>query len=227
MPNIMTLLACVVVALLALPGCSGVKEPGPETAQDVLGVWAAVDHDGDLFDIVIYPNGTAVTNWSKGPDGAKGQMGKWKATAEGIDISYPDGWKDKFKRSGTGFMQEGYAPGARKEAIPMNTCRPIRVTEPRARYVGVWETPDRDSGKPLYIAVFSDGTAKKTNPRNAKGLWSVQYGNAWFTWEDGWHNRIVRTETKFVDQVWRPTETPEMTQPAILAIKRVGDPQTE
>ncbi len=226
MPNYMTLLACVVVALFTLTGCSGNKVPDSVAAHDALGVWAAVDHDGDLFDIVVYPNGTAVTNWSKGPDGAKGQLGKWTATAEGIEIKFPDGWRDVFKRSGTGFMQEGYGPGT-KNALPMNTCRVIRVTEPRARFVGVWETPERETGKTLYIAVFSDGTAKKSLPANAKGLWSVQYGNAWFNWEDGWNNRIVRTETKYVDQVWRPTETVEMTQPAILPIKRVGDPQNE
>lgn len=224
MPKSMILLACVVLAFLGMAGCAGEKH-APESAKDVFGVWAAVDHDGDLFDVVIYPTGTAVTNWSKGPDGAKGQVGKWTATADGIEIKFPDGWRDVFKRSGTGFIQEGYAPGT-KDGLPMNTCRAIRVTDPRARFVGVWETPDRETGKPLFIAVFSDGTAKKTSDSAAKGLWTVQYGNAYFNWSDGWVNRILRTETRYVDQVWRPTEIPEESQPAILNIRRVGDPQT-
>ncbi len=225
MPKSMILLACVALCFSSLMGCAS-NAPAPESAKDVFGVWAAVDHDGDLFDLVIYPDGTAVTNWSKGSEGAKGQKGKWVAGADGgIEIKYPDGWHDVFKRDGTGFVQEGYAPGP-KGALPTNSCRAIRVTDPRARFVGVWETPDRDSGKPLYIAVFSDGTARKTSDAKAKGLWTVQYGNAYFTWSDGWNNRIVRTETRYIDQVWRPTEIPEQSQPAILNIRRVGDPQT-
>ncbi|MEI8313178.1 MAG: hypothetical protein WCH98_20710, partial [Verrucomicrobiota bacterium] len=57
---------------------AGTVPQKPATKVSYAGTWAVADDQGQLFDIVVFPNGQAASNWTKGPSGAHGERGFWR-----------------------------------------------------------------------------------------------------------------------------------------------------
>ena len=108
------LLLCV-----GLASCQSGQDaiPGPMESMtqgmDYLGTWALNDTENQLFNIVVRPDRTVVSNWSKGSRGAEGERGAWKRTGHRLIISYKDGWTDILSPSRYGISRQSYSPGRR------------------------------------------------------------------------------------------------------------------
>jgi hypothetical protein len=181
-------------AALAAGGCATRLSPADAAAREFAGGWALADTEGDLFDVIVRADGTAVTNWSKGAAGARGERGTWTPAAggEGISLSYDSGWRDVIQRAGRGYSKRSYGPGVPVSAVPTNEGVALRVRGPVLPFVGVWET-SRDGGAAEFLAMKSDGSARRTGAPSATGRWSVSDGAARVEWSDG-STLVIRPE---------------------------------
>lgn len=196
------LLSLLTLSILFANGCATSKSSA--AGREFVGTWAAKDTEGDLFNIVIYDNGTAITNWSKGESGAKGEFGRWEASKGTISINYDDGWCDVISRKGKGYYKKSYGPGASVSGNPTNQGPAKRVKGKLEPFVGVWETTAAEKDVPFFMALKSDGTAVKSIDPKSTGKWSVIDGCAVSTWSDGWTDRICIGKDGATNEAWKP-----------------------
>lgn len=161
-------------------------QEGPvNPAAEFLGVWQAKDDDGDVFNIIIMPEGKAVTNWFKGEAGSRGEFGDWTVEDGAIRLIYDSGWKDVLIKNDEGYLKLGYAPGITFNDQPSNQDMAEKVTGPVAEYIGVWYREDSLPKKPWYLALLSDRSARRSDNLEAAGKWELHDGGrVEITWAD-------------------------------------------
>lgn len=156
-----------------------------QPVSEFTGVFEVKDDDGDVFNILIFPEGKAITNWYKGEMGARGEFGDWEREDDHINISYDSGWKDVILKNDEGYQKFGYAPGITLNDQPSNQGSAQRVTGPVAEYIGVWYREGMEAKDPWFLALLSDRTARRSDNIEAAGKWEVvENGRVVITWED-------------------------------------------
>ncbi len=166
-------------------------EPLQPVAQgmDYLGTWALNDTDNQLFNIIVRPDRTVVSNWSKGSRGAEGERGNWKRTGTRMIISYKDGWTDVLSPSRYGISRQSYQPGTGTDGMPSSFGSAVRVADPMAQFCGVFQIGE-DGG---FVSLLSSGLAYKSDALSNRigdridvipGTWTMDEGVALISWSD-------------------------------------------
>jgi hypothetical protein len=205
------------------PAADVPERPGAiASAPSFEGVWSTRDDQGEAFDMVIFPNGQAVTNWSKGLGGAKGERGFWRKDGTRLIAIYEDGWTDVLEPADGGYVHKGFAPGTSLDAPPTNSAPAQRISGAAAGYAGVWRMNREPDGTYQYVALFSGGRAFSTVNGGSEGKWEITDKGARCTWpRDGWVDQIEHGPNGWQKRSWVGSES-EM--PAdVSPVVRVGE----
>jgi len=197
-------------------GTPAVRLPG-----DMSGVWATRDENGTPFDIVLFPNGQAVTTFPKGPAGVRGERGFWRTEHNRAIILFDDGWTDTLSVIDGRITHCGYAPGEDPDSGPRNSFPAEKFGGPAAVFVGVWRLNKEPDGSYLYVTLQSGGAAFSTINGLTEGKWTLDGESAKAVWPDGWVDRISRSagEWQKVSSVGESGDTPSDLERAV----RVGE----
>jgi hypothetical protein len=210
--------------LVVTPADTGLqKKPANSTPEKISyeGTWTTTDKQGQVFDIVIFQNGQAVTNWTKGPTGARGERGYWRNDERRLAVLYSDGCTDIIEPAANGFLHRRYPAGSPLDARPIVEAETRRVEDGREALVGVWRLNKEPDGSHLYIALQSNGTAVSTINGATDGKWKANEKGALCEWPDGWVDQIERASGGWQKRSWVGAET---SAPADLSpATRVGE----
>jgi hypothetical protein len=199
---------------------SAVAEPGRNKVS-YQGIWTTVDAQGQGFDIVIFPNGQAVTNWAKGPEGARGERGYWRQDEQRLTAVYSDGSTDIIEPDESGFRHRRYSAGSPLDSQPMAQSEAKRAEGSQSALVGVWRLNKEPDGSHLYIALHSNGRAISTVNGGTEGKWRANERGALCEWPDGWIDQIERGAAGWQKRSWIGSES---SAPADLSLAtRVGE----
>jgi len=86
--------------------------------------------------------------------------------------------------------------------IEFNQPGSLAAAPNRARFYGDWTVGDGAGGK-FTITLKPDGSAHKTMG-DGSGTWTVVKGEAQISWEDGWHDVIRKTGSKYEKAAYAP-----------------------
>lgn len=171
-------------------------EPKPDAAE-FIGAWTTTDEQGQLFDVLIFPNGQAVTTWTKGKHGARGELGFWRTENNRILIFLEDGWTDSLEKTADGVLHHGYPPGSPLNKPPATTEPAKRLAHDMEDVVGVWRlNKEPDSGY-QYLALQSSGRAFSSVNGGTEGTWKHKGKTIECTWPDGWIDILEATPEGF------------------------------
>jgi hypothetical protein len=185
------------------------------------GTWTITDAQGQLFDIVLFKNGQAVTNWVKGPAGARGERGYWRVDQHRLTIVYSNGCTDIIEPSASEFSYSRYSPGSPLNARPSINAVARRLENNLLALIGVWRLNKEPDGSHLYIALQSNGNAFSTINGMTAGKWKPNENGALCEWPDGWIDQIERGTGGWQKRSWIGSEA---GAPADLsAASRVGE----
>lgn len=96
------------------------------------------------------------------------------------------------------------------------------ITTASPDWSGIWSVED-PAGTPFHIRINKDKTATNDKvsglgKKGDYGIWAVQGGILYLTWDRGFHDAIFPGEEGYVYQSWGPTQSPddkpEVTSPA-------------
>jgi hypothetical protein len=193
----------------------------PKTPISYEGLWTAADAQGQAFDIVIFPNGQAVTTWTKGAEGARGERGYWRREERGITVVYSDGSTDVIEREENGFLHRRYSAGSPLDSQPLAQGEARKGEGNDSALVGVWRLNKEPDGSHLYIALQSGGRAVSTINGGTEGKWRVNEKGALCEWPDGWVDQIERGNAGWQKRSWIGSES---SAPADFSLAtRVGE----
>jgi hypothetical protein len=185
------------------------------------GLWTTADAQGQAFDIIIFPNGQAVTNWTKGTEGARGERGYWRQDEQRITVVYSDGSTDVIERGDNGFQHRRYSAGSPLDSQPLAQGEAKRGEGNDSSLVGVWRLNKEPDGSHLYIALQSNGRAMSTINGGTEGKWKANEKGALCEWPDGWVDQIERGNAGWQKRSWIGSES---SAPADLSLAtRVGE----
>ena len=186
---------------------------------DYLGSWALNDTQNQLFNIVVRPDKTVVSNWSKGDRGAEGERGTWKRKGTRLIISYNDGWTDVLSPSRYGISRQSYSPGVGMEDSPASFGSAVRLEDQLAQFCGVFQAGK--SGE--YVSLLSSGLAYRSAPRSnqigakielIRGTWLIDENAALISWSDDVVQRVTWQRGVYVLETESETGTaPSMLRP--------------
>ena len=193
----------------------------PLSAEDAAGVWTLSDDENAAFDVRLSAKGTAVSNWSKGSVGARGEHGHWAIVDGAIVIDYDDGWRDIVFRNARGSLRKkSYSPDMPRDGPPRDETIALRTLKETAPWVGVYEVAAAGSrtGATHFIAIQSTGLAWNTADDVRVGAWwmageamRIRWANGWLdefrAAADGYEVRSWRSAAAF-DAVGNPSEPP-------------------
>jgi hypothetical protein len=212
----------------ATSGTGSMPAAGGMSREEAVGTWSITDSDNELFNVIVAPDGSAVDTYWKGPDGAKGERGRWELVNGCVDIRYGSGWRDLISRSALGHRKVGYpprlAPGTGSQDQPANEGSAVKVTGDRLPFVGVWTVPGggETTHYEVTMALRSDGMAMKTCEAYDPGLWRVENGVATIVWADGWRSALERADSEeWSYRVWRPGMNPTEMPAASGKVRKV------
>lgn len=198
------LLALVLPLMAMAISCQSSRKPIPEPLApvadgiDYMGTWAINDTQNQLFNIIVRPDRTVVSNWSKGTRGAWGERGTWKRSGSRMVIKYGDGWTDVLmpSRYGVdGVARQSYRPGTSPDGQPTSVGAAVRVDGNEARFCGVFELEEDGD----FVSLLSSGLAYRSkNPTGGLdqltnlivGTWSVSDAGVDLAWGDGSQEQI-------------------------------------
>jgi hypothetical protein len=196
-------------------------ERAPASKISYVGTWSAADDQGQVFDLIIFPNGQAVSNWTKGSGGAQGKRGFWRVDTNRLLVFFQDGWTDVIFDSGDGFKRRGFEPGSDVNGSPKIESAAKRLDADR--FTGVWCLNKEPDGSYLYVALQSSGRAFSTIEGGTEGTWERTKEGALCKWPDGWNDLIFPTNDGFQKRSWVGTADQSTTPPDISAAVRVGE----
>lgn len=148
--------------------------PGDGTAPvTFLGVWAVTDGDENFFNILIFPENRAVSNFWGDGNGPKGETGSYEITGTKCTVKYADGWVDVLSAENGALVKYSFAPGTPTDGTPSNQSQARSVGLPMRPFVGVWQAKLPDPFGEIFVALKSDGTAMSSEMNNGTGTWSV------------------------------------------------------
>lgn len=159
------------------------------------------------FDVVLAPDGGAVSNWSKGPHGARGESGRWVIANGRIVIDYVDGWRDVILRKPTGELaKRSWGPGVARDGAPSNFGQAVRTAASYASWIGVYELPVAQSttGEKFAIAIQSSHVAWKTIDEVKVGCWWIADGFLRIRWANGWCDELHTLGADYEVRSWKP-----------------------
>lgn len=188
--------------------------------EKFVGSWAATDQNGQAFDLVLFPNGQAITTRSKGPAGAMGERGFWRTTPQGATAFFADGWTDHLLVEGDGILHQSYAPDLSPGGTPTNQSPAVRTDDDKSGFVGLWRLNKEADGSYLSIVLQSSGRAFSNV--NGEGKWETTPEGARCTWTDGWNDLIFRSPEGYQKRSWVGPEQ-NATPPDISDAVRVGE----
>ena len=205
-------LACAVgVGLLGVACASGSPKSGTMTTEitrDVAeGTWALTDGENALFNVNLLNDGVAISNWCKGPDGAKGEHGNWKVEDGVLLLNWTDGWLDVIQLGHIGFEKYSYAPRANRQGPPTSFGQAMKVLNYSTQWAGVWKTRSADAklkNQEFYICLQSNGVAMKSIDAIDTGCWQKQQGGIAIYFSDGWYMLIARDGDSVEARSWAP-----------------------
>jgi len=204
----------------AKPVAAPVPQQKPATKISYVGTWSAADEQGQLFDIVVFPNGQAVSNWTKGPSGAHGERGFWRLENNRLLVFFQDGWTDVISESDARFQHRGFEPGATVDGPPKNESAARRIEG--NTFAGVWCLNKEPDGSYLYVALQSSGRAFSTVGGGTEGTWEKTKEGALCKWPDGWNDLIFPSSDGFQKRSWVGPAEQNTTPPDISPALRVG-----
>jgi len=211
------------------PPTQSSDSPAPQSAKqtpvEFAGTWTTTDEQGQVFDIVVFPNGQTVTNWTKGNAGARGQRGLWRQENGRLIALFDDGWTDVIQSADGGFVHQGFSPGTPLDGTATNQAPASRADGPEAAFVGVWRMNKEPDGSYLYLALQSNGRALSTINGGTEGKWEKTGKGALCTWPDGWADLIERSSEGWQKRSWVGTET--STTADLSTATRVGETRFE
>jgi hypothetical protein len=185
------------------------------------GTWTVTDARGPVFDIIVFKNGQAVTNWVKGPAGARGERGYWRADPQRLTIVYTNGCTDIIQPAEGKFSYSRHEAGSALEAKPLVHAEAKRLESGQLALIGVWRLNQEPDGSHLYIALQSNGSAFSTINGTTTGKWKANESGAFCEWPDGWIDQIERGSGGWQKRSWIGSDT---GAPADLApATRVGE----
>lgn len=208
-------LALGLFGMIGMASCgaqNGVSNRAPHAAAipisrgEAVGTWSLVDDENVTFDVVLSQDGSAVSNWSKGPQGAQGEEGRWVIRDGCIDIDYTDGWHDSVSRDAAGrFVKQSYAPGASRSGPPSNFGQAARTPTHLAKWVGLYEVPSAESNgvKNFRIALQSSHVAWKTIGSPTVGCWWIEHQRVCIRWADGWIDELCPDGKAWKSRTWQ------------------------
>ena len=176
-------------------------------AADAAGSWTLVDDENVTFDVVLAADGGAVSNWSKGPHGARGESGHWVMADGRIVIDYVDGWRDVILRKPTGELaKRSWGPGVARDAAPSNFGQAVRTPASYASWIGVYELPVAQSttGEKFAIAIQSSHVAWKSIDEVKVGCWWIADGFLRIRWANGWCDELHTLGADYEVRSWKP-----------------------
>ena len=205
-------LACAVgVGLLGVACVSGSPKSGTittEITRDVAeGTWALTDSENALFNVNLLNDGVAISNWCKGPDGAKGEHGAWKVEDGVLLLNWTDGWLDVIQLGHIGFEKYSYAPRANRQGPPTSFGQAVKVLNYSTQWAGVRKTRSADpklKNQEFYICLQSNGVAMKSIDAIDTGCWQKQQGGIAIYFSDGWFMLIARDGDSVEARSWAP-----------------------
>ena len=200
----------------------------PRGGEDVraaifVGTWSLTDEQNDLFNVTLFPDGAARSNWTKGSRGAEGEGGRWTLYGNGVRIDYDDGWIDVVRLGARGFEQVSYAPDTPIAGPWDNGGKAVRVEGDLAEFTGVFRLVNVDDGKPFAVSLQSNGQAFKTINDEKRGLWRIRDGAAEIEWLNGWVDVIRRVEGGFEKLAWHPGQPRSEVPAASREVVRMQD----
>ena len=172
--------------------------------------------------MILFPNGQAVTTWSKGVGGARGERGFWRRENNRLIAIYEDGWTDVLEPAGDEFRHKGFSPETPIGNSPTNSAPATRVDGPAATFTGIWRMNREPDGSYQYVSLFSNGRALSTVNGGTEGAWEATEKGARCTWpKDGWVDLIEHGPQGWQKRSW---VGPESETPAdISPVLRVGE----
>ncbi|MCX5968415.1 MAG: hypothetical protein NTV57_12380 [Cyanobacteria bacterium] len=195
----------------------GSAEPDP---RRLLGTWALTDNDNLLFNLLLRPDGSALSaTGSQGPRplaagtmtaGELMELGHWKGWGNGVRIDYDDGWTDTILVAPGGPIQWSWAPGRNRDEPPTNTGKAVRLSGVEAGWVGVYRFAPSQADQPPYLAsLLSSGRAINSIDMIAAGSWRQEAGHLVIDWASGWRSTIAQPTPpapgqSFVVRHWAP-----------------------
>jgi hypothetical protein len=171
-----------------------------------VGTWTTTDIQGRPFDVVIFQNGQAVTNWTKGPSGARGERGYWRYDQERLTVVYSDGCTDVIEPAQEGFYHRRFPAGSPLNAKSILRAEVRRLENGREGLVGVWRLNKEPDGSHLYISLQSNGSAVSTINGATEGKWKANEKGALCEWPDGWVDQIERGGGGWLKRSWIGSE---------------------
>ncbi|MFZ4681582.1 MAG: hypothetical protein ACOYMS_03690 [Terrimicrobiaceae bacterium] len=209
----------------APPSPAQMPQSGESNPVEFAGTWTTTDEQGQVFDLVLFPNGQTVTNWTKGTAGARGQRGLWRQENGKLIAQFDDGWTDVIQSVDGAFVHRGFSPGVPLDGTPTNQAPARRLEGPEAVFVGVWRMNKEPDGSYLYLALQSNGRALSTINGGTEGKWEKTEKGALCTWPDGWADLIERSSEGWQKRSWVGTETSTTADLSIAT--RVGEKRYE
>ena len=205
------------------PAAKPVASASPAKASTTIsgvGTWAVADDQGRPFDIVVFPDGQAVSNWTRGPSGARGERGFWRLDGSRLLVFFQDGWTDEISKSGAGFKHRGFEPGTGLAGAPKNESAARKLEGDG--FTGVWCLNKEPDGSYLYVALQSSGRAFSTVGGGTEGAWEKTKDGALCKWPDGWNDLISAAKDGFQKRSWVGPAEQNTTPPDISPALRVG-----
>jgi hypothetical protein len=185
---------------------------GAISRTEAVGTWSLTDSENELFNVVLQPDGAAVSTWWKGDDGAKGERGRWMVESGVLVVRWTDGWIDAVRRGHSGYEKYSYGPGVPANSTPTSFGQAVKVEGPAQRYSGVWTVPGATAGSrlELFVALRSDGVAMKASDGARAGTWRTEGDSCTIAWADGWLTVIDPLEDgTFFSKSWKPGTSAE------------------
>lgn len=205
------------------PSVSPSDSAAPSAAvepKDFTGTWAMADEQGQAFELVIFPGGQAVSTWTKGSSGARGERGLWRTEGDRLLVFFHDGWTDVIREVGGGFQHRGFEPGADLAGRWKNES-PARKLDGDG-FTGIWQLNKEPDGSYLYVALQSSGRAFSTIGGGTEGKWEVTKDGALCSWPDGWNDLIYPSQDGYQKRSWVGPADQNSTPPDISVATRVG-----
>ena len=200
----------------------------PLSAEDAAGVWTLADDENAAFDVRLSPMGTAVSNWSKGSVGARGEHGRWTIVDGAIVIDYDDGWRDIVFRNASGSLRKkSYSPDMPRDGPPRDESIALRTVKEMVPWVGVYEVAAVGSrtGAAYFVAIQSTGLAWNTADTTVIGSCWVAGDALRVRWANGWLDEFRATAGGFEVRSWRSSAAFDAignpSEPAAHAAKAV------
>lgn len=203
------------------PTPTATASPAPAVVADFSGTWALTDEQGQGFEILVFPNGQAVSTWTKGANGARGERGFWRIEGGRLVAVFSDGWSDVISPRDGGFFHQGFEAGTPLDGTPKNSCVARRLDAEGS--VGVWRLNKEPDGSYLYVTLQASGRAVSTIGGGTEGIWSKTDEGTLCKWPDGWNDLIYSGAGGYQKRSWVGPAEQNTTPPDISPALRVGE----